>query len=106
MKKKINYFDELTKSLEQAVEFKKGDTKKPRLVVREIPVPEYGTKQISAIRHELNLTQKGLGVALGVSSRTVEAWESGKNKPTGSANKLLYLLSEDKGLIAKLILQG
>ncbi len=33
---------------------------------------------------------------LGVSPKTVEAWEAGKNKPSGSSSRLLELLDEKK----------
>lgn len=39
---------------------------------------------------------------IGVSKRTVEAWESGKCVPSPTAKKLIYLLSVEPSLIRKL----
>ena len=41
-------------------------------------------------------------VVLGVSPRTVEAWESGKSTPSPTAKKLMYLISLDHSLVQKL----
>jgi DNA-binding transcriptional regulator YiaG len=44
---------------------------------------------IRAIRESLGMSRAQLGKALGVSARTVEAWEQGKDVP---AAKRLYML--------------
>ena len=46
-------------------------------------------------RKALNMTQKSFASILGVSSRTVEAWEAGRNHPDGAACRLLYLTQKD-----------
>ena len=51
----------------------------------------------------LNLTQKSFASILGVSSRTVEAWEAGKSNPSPTARNLIYLISQDHSLIQKLL---
>ena len=33
---------------------------------------------------------------IGVSTKTVEAWEAGRNKPSGPSNRLLWLLDMGK----------
>ena len=33
--------------------------------------------------------------AIGVSVKTIEAWESGRNKPQGPASRFLQLLDQD-----------
>ncbi len=96
------YFDQLTQSLEQAVAYKKGNRKAARSQVRVIDVPEYKAEDVAAIRHRLNLTQQGFANVIGVSPRTVEAWESGVNTPNGSARHLMYLLGKDESVLALL----
>ncbi|MDL2238468.1 helix-turn-helix domain-containing protein [Christensenellaceae bacterium OttesenSCG-928-K19] len=93
----------LISSLEEAVAFTKGDKTKGRVRVYEIPTPEYKAKDVKRIREDLHMSQAGLALALGVSKRTVEAWETGKNMPSNSSNKLLYLVEKDKGIIDKLV---
>lgn len=51
-------------------------------------------KEVSSIRRKYNLTQKELAAGLGVSKRTVEAWEIGRSNVTGAAGKLLSLLKQ------------
>ena len=46
--------------------------------------------------------QKGFASILGVSSRTVEAWEAGKSNPSPTARNLIFLISQDHSLIHKL----
>jgi putative transcriptional regulator len=93
----------LVKSLEQAVEFEQGNRTKARTVVREILTPVYAAKDIVRVRNRYKLSQRGLALALNVSTRTVESWEAGKNKPAGSSLKLLYLLETDKSVLKKLV---
>lgn len=95
-------FDRLTESLQQALDYKRGNRKAARSVVRVIDVPNYTPAEVAAVRRKLNLTQKGLANVVGVSPRTVEAWESGVNTPNGSARHLLYLLEKDESVLSLL----
>ena len=99
----FNLYEELKGSLEEAIAFKAGDKSKGRVMVREIPTPEYTGAEVRRIRTDLQLSQNGLATALGVSKRTVEAWETGKNTPSNSSNKLLYLIEKDNSLINQLV---
>jgi len=49
------------------------------------------------------LQDAGLAQVVGVSPRTVEAWEAGANKPNGSARHLLYLLGKDENTLKTLL---
>jgi len=97
-----NYFDELKQSLEDAAAYTRGDKSRVRTTVREIPVPEYLAQDVARVRLALNLSQRGLASVLGVSPRTVEAWEVGRNAPAGSARNLLYLIDNNHELINQL----
>ena len=99
----FNYFDELKTSLEDAVAYKNGDNSRVRVAVRELPIPEYDASTVMQTRKKLNLSQRGLACALGVSPRTVESWEAGRNTPSGAARNLLYLLEKDNALVGHLI---
>ncbi|MDR2599310.1 MAG: transcriptional regulator [Oscillospiraceae bacterium] len=101
--KKYNYYESLVESLEQAVAYSKGDNSKVRISVRQLPIPEYKADDVHRLRKGLNLSQRGFAYALGVSTRTVEAWEIGRNKPNGSARNLLYLLDNNSSLVEQLI---
>lgn len=97
------YFDELMESLEDAVAYSKGDKARCRAVVRESYVPAYAADDVVRTRRKLNLSQRGLATALGVSPRTVEAWEAGINVPSGAAQRLLYLFECDHSLVERFV---
>ena len=82
----FNLNDELTTRLQEAIAYKRGDKSKGRVVVREIPAPEYTGPEVRRIRTQPRLSQNGLATALGVSKRTVEAWETDKNTPSNSSS--------------------
>ena len=65
------------------------------------PVPHYGAKKIKSIRNELGLSQIAFAEALGVSKKTVEAWEAGRNEPQGPAQRILELLQKESDLLEK-----
>ena len=99
----LNYFEQLKQGLEDAAAFKKGDKSRARVSIREIHVPEYKAADLVRLRAALRLSQRGLAFALGVSARTVEAWEAGRNIPCGSARHLLYLFDKDDTLVGQFI---
>lgn len=94
---------ELKQSFENATAYKNGSHSRCHVSVCGIPVPEYKADDVARTRKELNLSQRGLASALGVSTRTVEAWEAGKNQPSGAARNLLYLFSCDHSLVDRLV---
>ncbi|HZK62297.1 MAG TPA: helix-turn-helix domain-containing protein [Anaerovoracaceae bacterium] len=44
-------------------------------------------------------SQRVFAEVLGVSPKTIEAWEAGKNHPDGSSSRMLQLLQKDPDLI-------
>lgn len=95
-------FDGILEGLEGAVAYKQGDTSRCKVSVREVPVPEYKAGDVARARKALNLSQRALASVLGVSPRTVEAWEAGRNMPSGVARHLLFLLDCDPSLVQRL----
>jgi putative transcriptional regulator len=57
-----------------------------------IPVREYTAEDIKRIRKKTGTTQGFLANWLGVSRKTIQAWESGRNIPNGASARLLSLL--------------
>ena len=101
----FNYGDALLEGLQQALTYAKGDKSRSRVTVREITVPEYKAEDIFRVRTELRLSQRALALALGVSTRTVEAWEAGRNVPNGPASRILYLIEADHTILDRLVVQ-
>lgn len=83
----------LSGALDEAI----NDTKTKKLPrnVRK-PAGVYTSAQVKNIREKIGLTQKLFAKYIGVSTKTVEAWEAGRNKPSGPSNRLLWLLDMGK----------
>jgi putative transcriptional regulator len=92
----------ITRGLEEAIAYERGDTSKARLVIPKIATPGYSAKDVVRVRQKYHLSQRSLALLLNVSPRTVEAWENGKNIPAGPSARLLYLLEKDERIIREL----
>ncbi len=60
-------------------------------------VKEYKPEKIVSLRKKFNLSQAALAYIFNVSPSTVQKWEQGNKKPTGSSKKLLDII-ERKGI--------
>ncbi len=91
-------FEDLKEGLNQAIAFEKGKGKGKAKVKRLIimPVKKYSNDEIRTIRNRAGMTQTTLAKYLGVSKKTVEAWENGRTHPTGPAYRLLEILEHGK----------
>ena len=96
--KDIDFFSGIMDGLQEALAHKKGKAA-AETFARKRSLP---TINVVEIRTSLAMTQKSFAEILGVSCRTVEAWESGKSTPTPTAKKLMYLIQEDHSLVRKL----
>lgn len=99
-KKENSYFDNIMNGLNESLEFSKGNLDNVRRKkVTVSPIPKYSARKIKQIRKSLHLTQVAFSEALGVSVKTVEAWESGRNHPQGPASRVLQLLEMDHSIL-------
>ena len=64
-----------------------------------VPVPEYSSQTIRALRERYKISQAVLASILNTSLSTVRQWEIGEKHPSGPSLKLLNLLDR-KGLEA------
>jgi len=63
----------------------------------EVEVPDYSPSEIRALRERLNISQSFLASVINASANSIQKWERGVKKPSGTALKLLNLLDR-KGL--------
>ncbi|MBQ2758687.1 MAG: helix-turn-helix domain-containing protein [Clostridia bacterium] len=91
----MSLFDEIKTGLNEALEYEKGNLKAKTTTLSVEPVIVYTSSEIKFIRNSTGLTQKLFAKYMGVSVKTVEAWESGRNHPDGAACRLLYLTKKD-----------
>lgn len=62
-------------------------------------IKEFTPQEIISIRKRYRLSQAALARVFNISASTVQKWERGNKKPTGSSKKLLDII-ERKGLEA------
>ncbi len=86
-------FDDLKQGLEQAIDYEKGKGKAKVKTYMILPVKEYTNTEIRDIRMKAGMTQSVFASYMGVSKKTVEAWESGRTHPTGPVFRLLDILA-------------
>ncbi len=96
--KGTDFFSGIMAGLEEALAYEKGQAK-AGTYIRKRSLPDIDVAQM---RKRLNLSQKSFAEVLGVSTRTVEAWETGRSHPSPTARNLMYLISLDNSLVSKL----
>lgn len=89
-------FDDLREGLQEAIDYERGSGKAKKTVFMITPVNKYSNEQIKSIRKKSGMTQTVFANYMGVSKKTVEAWELGRTHPTGPACRLLDILDQGK----------
>ena len=101
MKTKTRVADDILKGLEEVLEYKQGKRNLRRRHVAIAPLPVYKAKKIKAIREGLNFSQNIFALTLGVSIKTIEAWEAGSSEPIGPARRMLELIEQDSTVLER-----
>lgn len=86
------FFDSLMTGLNEAVAIERGKLKGRKTVYEIQPIKKYNNIEIKHIRVAVGMTQVLFAHYMGVSTKTVEAWEKGTNRPTGTACRLISML--------------
>ncbi len=81
------------------VQSEKPILKRHRVTVE--PIKVFEADEVKKIRKSTGMSQKVFASYMGVSDKTVEAWEAGTNHPSGAASRLLSMIEKDKELIFK-----
>lgn len=92
----MKFYNGLVESLQEALKDAKGEIKLSKTKVTIKPIVRFTPDEIRNIRISNDMTQSVFAGYLGVSNKTIEAWESGHNNPTGPACRLLELLKNDQ----------
>ena len=85
-------FEDLKTGLQEAIDYEKGLGKAKVRTLRFEPVEKLDNSEIRRVRIESGMTQSAFAQFMGISPKTVEAWERGRIHPTGPAYRLLGLL--------------
>lgn len=86
----------LTEALDDA---KSKNNKLQRRIVSVLPVKQYEASEVKKIRNSTGMSQKAFASYMGVSDKTVEAWEAGTNHPSGAASRLLNMIEMNGNVI-------
>ena len=90
-----SFFEDIKTGLAQAIEYEQGKLEARTTTMEIAPLSTFEPCEIKSIRQSTGLTQKKFACFIGVSTKTVEAWESGRNHPDGAACRLLALTKAD-----------
>jgi putative transcriptional regulator len=94
-------YESIMNGLREIEAYKKGKLKLKTSVLMVEPTLEYDARAVKRIRQRLKLPQRAFAKLCGVSSKTVEAWESGRNVPNGSARRLFELIEKDQEILTR-----
>ena len=97
----MNVYESIMQGLTEAVDYQQGKitARKTKLTIK--PVTTFNTEDIKQIRKKTGLSQVMFAGSLGVSPKTVEAWENGRNKPEGASRRLLEIVRDDPGFLKR-----
>jgi len=93
-------YPQVAQGLKEAIAYEGGTlTAKETHLTKKIPAPPtWSAQEIKALRLTLPMSQRSFAAFMGVSVKTVEAWESGRNRPNGSAARLMELVAKDRNM--------
>jgi putative transcriptional regulator len=97
----MSVYENIMQGLTEAADYQQGKirTRKTKLTIK--PVDNFKTDEIKRIRQRTGLSQVMFAGSMGVSPKTVEAWENGRNKPEGASRRLLELVRDDHGFLQR-----
>jgi len=96
-----NAFNSIIRGLKEIEAHQKGTTPLRTRVLEIKPAPAYSPEAVKKLRRDLGMSQKSFAYLCGVSVKTVEAWESGRNVPSGSARRLFEVIEKDKTILQR-----
>ena len=97
----MNVYESITQGLTEAIDYQQGkiNARKTKMTIK--PVATFNADDLKQIRQKTGLSQVIFDGSLGVSPKTVEAWENGRNKPEGASRRLLEIVRDDPGFLRR-----
>lgn len=89
-------YDDIAQGLREAIAYERGEVeaRAVRLTKKYPAIPSWKPEEIRGLRINASMTQRTFADFMGVSVKTVEAWENGRNRPNGSAARLMQVMAE------------
>jgi putative transcriptional regulator len=102
----MGVYESILQGLTEAADYQHGKipVRKTKLTIK--PVDAFNNNDIKRIRQRTGLSQAMFAGSLGVSPKTVEAWENGRNKPEGASRRLLEIVRDDPGFLRRFQAEG
>jgi len=97
----MNVYESIMQGLTEAVDYQQGKIPARKIKLTIKPVVAFNTEDIKRIRKKTGLSQVVFAGSLGVSPKTVEAWENGRNKPEGASRRLLEIVRDDPAFLRR-----
>lgn len=91
----MSVYEGIMQGLQEAVDYTEGKITARRNKLSVTPLPVFKAEEIRVIRKRLDMTQAVFASFMGVSPKTVEAWERGINMPDGPARRVLSMIQAD-----------
>lgn len=92
-------YESIMRGLQEVTEDVTGKKKLPRRTVTVVPVKDYSATEVKKIRQSTGMSQKLFAEYMGVSIKTVEAWEAGTNRPSGPSSRMLSLMEQNHSFV-------
>jgi putative transcriptional regulator len=95
------FFQRLKKGLEDSIAHSRGEL---TLRTTELPAPPPAASpaRVAALRRRLKMSQSVFAAVLNVSPRLVQSWEQGLRTPDRGDLRLIQIIEQDPGLLARL----
>ena len=97
----MNVYESIMTGLSEAIAYEKGEKTARSAKITIAPPPEVSADEVKELRKNLNMTQSTFAAVMGVSNKTVEAWEKGTNTPAGTARRMIGMLIADNTIPEK-----
>jgi len=94
-------FVSIMQGLKEIQENQQGRRHLRTTTVQVQPVRQYDASAIKSLRTSLRLSQSAFALVMGVSRKTVEAWEGARNAPSGSSCRLIEVISKDTSILQR-----
>jgi len=92
-------YDSIMRGLEEIKAHNEGKIRLKTTSIEIQPPLECDATTVKNLRAELRLSQNAFAKVMGVSTKTVEAWESSRNIPSGSSCRLIDMIRNDKAIL-------
>ena len=102
----MSVYTSIMQGLDEAAKYQNGKIKARRIKITIKPVDMFSSEDIKRIRLSVGLSQVVFASSIGVSPKTVEAWERGRNKPEGPSRRLLGLIRDNPDVIKQFIIEA